>query len=209
MPSIYHITHVDNLSFIVRDGGLWSDAAMIKQDRQAAFIGMTNIKQRRLHLPVRCNPPDCVGDYVPFYFCPRSIMLYLIYRANHPDLTYLGGQRPIIHLEAEAFDTIKWAESEGRRWAFSLANAGTYYTEFRNRLDQLDEVDWEAVASRDFTDSQVKEGKQAEFLVYEFFPWHLIHRIGVQCSSTQVSALKALRRASHKPAVEILPDWYY
>jgi ssDNA thymidine ADP-ribosyltransferase, DarT len=33
---------------------------------------MSTIKQRRLALPVTCHANDHVGDYVPFYFCPRS-----------------------------------------------------------------------------------------------------------------------------------------
>ncbi len=152
--------------FIIKDGGLWSDAEMIARGGPAASIGMSTIKQRRLRLPVKCHPRDCVGDYVPFYFCPRSVMLYLIHCANHPELTYLGGQGPIVHLEAELFETVAWAEGEGRRWAFSLSNAGAVYTEFRNHMKQLDEVDWAAVVATDFRDPQVKEGKQAEFLVY-------------------------------------------
>ncbi|MDO9535553.1 MAG: DUF4433 domain-containing protein [Bacillota bacterium] len=131
MNKIYHITHVDNLSSIIEDGGLWSDAEMLEQGKLTALIGMSDIKQRRLTLPVKCYPQDCVGDYVPFYFCYRSIMLYIIYRANNPDLSYVGGQRPIIHLEADLSKTIEWAEAEGYRWAFSLSNAGAVLTEFR------------------------------------------------------------------------------
>ena len=90
--SIHHITHVDNLLSILSDGMLWSDAAMIARGAARAAIGMSSIKQRRLALPVRCHPGDHVGEYVPFYFCPRSIMLFLIHRANHPDLGYRGGR---------------------------------------------------------------------------------------------------------------------
>jgi len=91
-PQIYHITHVDNLPSIIAAGGLFSDALMLAQGGPAAGIGMSKIKTRRLALPVDCHPGDKVGDYVPFYFCPRSIMLFVIHRANHPDLTYRGGQ---------------------------------------------------------------------------------------------------------------------
>lgn len=56
---------------------------------------MSTIKQRRLALPVACHAHDHVGDYVPFYLCPRSIMLFVIHCANHPDLTYRCGQVPI------------------------------------------------------------------------------------------------------------------
>jgi hypothetical protein len=172
-PKLYHITHVENLPSILRDGGLWSDAAVAARGGPRATIGMGTIKERRLRLPVKCHPGDCVGDYVPFYFCPRSIMLYLIHMANHPDLAYRGGQRPIIHLELDLHETIAWADAESCRWAFSLSNAGATYTEFRDRVQTLDEVQWQAVAARDFRDPSIKEGKQAEFLLHGFprGPW--------------------------------------
>lgn len=79
-PKLFHITHVDNLQSIVAAGGLHSDAAMIARNAGVATIGMSSIKQRRLALPVRCHPGDHVGECVPFYFCPRSIMLFLLGR---------------------------------------------------------------------------------------------------------------------------------
>ena len=139
-------------------------------------IGMSNIKQRRLRLPVDCHPGDCVGHYVPFYFCFRSVMLYLIYRANHSELDYRGGQEPIVHLEADLHQTVTWAEANNRRWAFSLSNAGAAYTEFRSDLVELDEVNWDAVAARRWQPSEIKDGKQAEFLIHYCFPWHLVTR---------------------------------
>ena len=77
-PQIFHIVHVDNLASIVKDGFLWPDAVMA-QRRDAAVIGNEEIKGDRIRLPVSCHPGTCVGDYVPFYFCPRSVMLYVIY----------------------------------------------------------------------------------------------------------------------------------
>jgi hypothetical protein len=209
-PCIYHITHVDNLPSILAGGGLWSDTAIIARGGPAISIGMSTIKQRRLQLPVKCHAGDQVGEYVPFYFCPRSIMLFLIHCANHPELTYRGGQETIIHLEADLRETVAWADGEGRRWAFSLSNAGAYYAEFRNRLDQLGEVNWEAVAATDFRADRVKEGKQAEFLVREFFPWRLVRRIGIASASIQNRVLRELSGSgSHRPALEIRRDWYY
>ena len=37
-----------------------------------------------------------MGDCVPFYSCPRSVVLFVIQRANHQELTYQGGQGPIV-----------------------------------------------------------------------------------------------------------------
>jgi ssDNA thymidine ADP-ribosyltransferase, DarT len=206
---IYHITHVDNLTSILGDDGLLSDAEMVARGGPQVAVGMSSIKQRRMRLPVKCHQGDTVGEYVPFYFCPRSIMLYLLYMANHPELTYRGGQGPIIHLQADVERTAAWATSSGSRWAFSLANAGAAYAPFRSSLAQLDEVDWSAVGATDFRDSKVKEGKQAEFLVQRFFPWSLVERIGVESPEIQSQTLAALAGAAHQPPVDVLPRWYF
>lgn len=208
-PKIYHITHVENLASILADGGLVSDAAMVARGGPNAGIGLPHIKARRLSLPVRCHPGDLVGAYVPFYFCPRSIMLYLLHRGNHPDLTYRGGQDPIVHLEADLHDVVAWADGNGARWAFSLSNAGAAYARFRSRLASLNEIDWQAVASSDFQRVDVKEGKQAEFLVHGFFPWSLIERIGVPSEGTRAAVESALAGASHRSSVAVKKEWYY
>jgi hypothetical protein len=200
---------VDNLPSILAGGGLCSDAVLAARGGPKEDIGMAGIKKRRAGLPVKCHPGDRVGDYVPFYLCPRSVMLFLIHRANHPELSYRGGQGPIVHQEADLRATVSSAEGQGRRWAFSLSNAGAVYTEFRNRLDQLGEVDWAAVAAADFRDARVKEGKQAEFVVHDFFPWHLVERIGVHSASIKSRVLQALAGAVHRPVVEVLPSWYF
>lgn len=209
-PKIYHITHVDNLPAIVREGVLLSDATIAARGGPSVTIGMSEIKRRRIEeITVSCHPETKVGDYVPFYFCPRSVMLYLIYRANHQDLSYRGGQGPIVHMEADLNEVVQWAEREGRRWAFSLSNAGSYYVEIRNDLAQINEVNWAAVAESDFRSSDVKEGKQAEFLVHGTFPWELVRRIGVCSADIKAQAEIALEGATHKPPVEILRHWYY
>jgi len=160
-------------------------------------------------LPVECHPGDHVGDFVPFYFCPRSIMLFVIHCANHSELAYRGGQGPIVHLEADLHEVVAWADATGRKWAFTLSNAGAYYTQFRSRVDQLDEVNWPAVTSTDFRAAEVKEGKQAEFLLHLQFPWHLVRRIGVSAPSVAQQVANALRGIAHRPVVEIRRDWYF
>ena len=209
-PLIYHITHVDNIPQIVGDGAIWSDSVMVARGGPAASIGMSTIKRRRLvELRVKCYPADFVGEYVPFFFCPRSVMLFIIHCANHPELAYRGGQGPIVHLEADLHDTVAWAESHGRRWAFTLSNAGARYTEFRNDLEDLDEVDWAAVANDDFRSPEVKEGKQAEFLVHEACDWNLIRRIGVHSETIGSRVVAYLSGAAHQPPVVVRPDWYF
>jgi hypothetical protein len=209
-PKIYHITHVDNLGSMVAAGRLISDAAMIAKGGPTTAIGMSNIKKRRLALPVSCHPGDHVGDFVPFYFCPRSIMLYVIYRGNHPALTYRGGQEPIVHLEADLHNVAAWADQNARRWAFSLSNASAFYRPtFSSDLADLGQVDWAAIAATDFRDATVKESKQAEFLVHQDFPWELVTRIGVYSRSMATTVATALASTAHQPRIEIRTDWYY
>ncbi len=178
-PAIYHILHVDRLPSVLEEDCLWCDAVMGRRASGGTTIGISSIKERCISLPLDGHPGTHVGDYVPFCFCPRSIMLYVIYRANHPELAYRDGQGPIIHLEADLNEVVAWAESVGRKWAFSTSNAGAYYATFNCALSELERVDWDAVASKDFREPLVKEGKQAEFFVQESFPWSLVSRIGV------------------------------
>ena len=209
-PKAYHITHVDNLPGIVAEGGLLSDREMIARGGPALAIGMSDIKRRRVErLEVHCHPGTKVGDYVPFYFCPRSIMLYVIHRANHPRLTYRGGQEPIVHLEADLHNVIQWATGNGVRWAFSLSNAGASYAEYRSQTSELDQLDWGAIAARDFRPVEVRGPKQAEFLLYERFPFDLVDRIGVKSVAVQAKASAAVAGAGHRPPVAVRPDWYF
>lgn len=210
-PRIFHITHVDNLPGILATGGLLSDAAMIQRGAPPVTIGMSKIKQRRLSLPVHCHPGDHVGDYVPFYFCPRSIMLYLMHRGNHPELSYRGGQAPIVHLSADLHSVVRWVEATGGRWAFSTSNAGAYHATFHASLANLHHVDWQAVTATDFRDASVRDGKQAEVLVRDFLPWPLVTRVGVGSLATLQRAKACIMSAgtSHVPLVSVEPSWYY
>lgn len=206
---VYHITHVDNLASILADGHLLSDAEMVARGGPGVAVGMSSIKQRRLGLPVKCFAGTMVGQYVPFYFCPRSIMLYLLHMGNHPELAYRGGQTPIVHLEAEIVPSCDWADAQGLRWAFTLSNAGAVYTEFRSDVEDLADIDWQAVAASDFRSPSVKEGKQAEFLVEQRYAWTLIQRVGVRNEAMRERVLAELDDAEHQPRVDVLPRWYF
>jgi hypothetical protein len=199
-----------NLAQIVEAGKLWSDAKRIELGLACDVVGMSHIKRRRLEeIEVDCHVGTHVGDYVPFYFCPRSIMLFILHRGNHQDLNYTEGQQPIIHLQADLHAVIKWAEAKPRRWAFSDRNAGTYIAQFFTGLNRLDEINWPAVAATDFRNKVIQEGKQAEFLVYRSFPWHLVERIGV-CNQTKLGQVQqVLAEADHQPVVSMEPSWYY
>jgi hypothetical protein len=142
---IYHILHLSKLASVTEQGGLFSDAEMRHRPPIGVTIGMNKIKDRRLQIALSSHKNLKVGDCVPFYFCPRSIMLYMFYKDNHPDITYHGGQEPIIHLVADLYKTVEWANNNHHRWAFTSSNAGSgYFEDFRD-LHDLSKVDWNAV----------------------------------------------------------------
>ncbi len=206
-PKIYHIVHMDRLASIIADGHLWCDAEIERRKPPGTSIGMNNIKHRRLYeLMLDSHPGLHVGDCVPFYFCPRSVMLFLIHKRNH-ELDYKDGQQPIIHLESDLYSVVNWANSNGRRWAFTLSNAGSRFFEDRSDLSRLNEVEWSAVGATNWQGQ--KEGKQAEFLLENNFPWHLIERIGVINANVYTQVKHILSGAVHIPVVDVKRDWYY
>lgn len=207
-PKLYHIVHVDRLASVIAAGGLLCDAVVMANQTAGTTIGMSTIKLRRLYELTLASHPDLhVGDCVPFYFCPRSIMLYIICQANNPELDYRGGQGPIVHLQADLHASIAWASEQQRRWAFTLSNAGSYYFEDLNNLNQLGQLDWAAIHTNQWKDC--KEGKQAEFLMERSFPWHLIEAIGVYSVPIYQQVTNIVQAATHKPPVAIKTAWYY
>ena len=77
MPTyIYHHTHIDNLSGILRSGGVCCDRICQASTLTLRDIAYQNLKLRRMTTPVEVPPGGVLADYVPFYFGPRSPMLY-------------------------------------------------------------------------------------------------------------------------------------
>lgn len=206
-PKIYHIVHADRLPSIIADGYLWCDRIARQQGSAGTTIGMNDIKDRRLRLLLNSHRGLRVGDCVPFYFCPRSVMLYLLHRGNHENLSYRGGQAPIVHLEADLYDLVAWANNANRKWAFTTSNAGSFYFNDYSSLDDLDKIDWNAVNANYWSD--VIEKKQAEFLMEHSFPWLLVERIGVISRSVQGKVQSTLQSTTHRPPVAVLRNWYY
>jgi hypothetical protein len=197
---IYHITDVANLPAIIAENGLCSDAAMVK--RNPEIIGYDHIKKRRLkEIPVPCCEWRRVGEFVPFYFCPRSPMLFTINKGNtgRP----VGCQSSILHLVS----TMAAGIATGKAWAVSSGNAGAFHTTFSPKLDALESLDWAAIRATQWHGMQHQ--KSAEFLVADFFPWAAILEIGCANSGTADKARSILAGAVHQPIVTIKTNWYY
>ncbi|MGK7952120.1 MAG: DUF4433 domain-containing protein [Xenococcaceae cyanobacterium] len=138
-----------------------------------------------------------------------SIMLYILHQGNHPELTYKGGQQPIVHLQADLNSVINWANTQNLNWAFSDRNAGSYLATFYNDLSNLSQLNWSAIKATDFRDAQIKEGKQAEFLMFDFFPWQLIEKIGTFNNTLVPMIQNVLTSIRHQPMISVERNWYF
>ncbi len=204
---IYHILHIDKLKSVIETGGLVSDSEVMKSDVTGTTIGMDKIKSRRFSLPVKSHQGLMVGECVPFYFSPRSVMLYIFHRDNHPEIDYHGGQEPIIHLMVDLYKTVEWANGNCKKWAFTTSNAGSLYFNDYSDLNKLSKIKWNIVRTTNWTGHQ--DEKQAEFLVEKNFPWHLVEGIGVYSDEYLHKVNAIINDTAHKPIVKTKREWYY
>lgn len=201
---IYHITDVSNLTNIIAAEGLHSEANLQLAGVQPTVIGHSNIKRRRLQeITVPCCGNRFVGEFVPFYFCPRSPMLFTINRGNTGRTP--GCQSQIVHLVS----SVEIAMGLGRKWAFSDGNAGAYLTDFFAGVADLAQLDWGIIGSTDWAGEFRRDKKAAEFLVADFFPWTAVRAIGCYNSATSQEVTRLLRGQLHTPQVRVRTDWYY
>ncbi|MDZ7725941.1 MAG: DUF4433 domain-containing protein [candidate division KSB1 bacterium] len=128
------MTHIDNLESIIKENGLWSDSERIRRNLSYNKIGYQHIKDRRMRRKVNVGRGGCLGDYVPFYFAPRSPMLYTINKGNVPD--YQDGQEPIIHLVSN-IDLVIFQNSQ---FVYTDRHAELSHAEYSNNLDAISNV---------------------------------------------------------------------
>ena len=90
---IMHFTHVSNLSGIFAGRCLLADSFVDRSFALQVEAADLEIKTVRKSMLVPLAPYGCVADYVPFYFAPRSPMLYKLHKGGVPN--YTGGQDPM------------------------------------------------------------------------------------------------------------------
>ncbi len=197
---VSHITHIDNLSSILAQECLWSDAKRIELGLVNQNIGYSHIKQRRLVRPVNVAAGGTIGQYVPFNFCPRSVMLYVIYLGHE---NYDGGQEQIVHLISDT-DTVRATNQD---CFFTDIHADLAFAEQIDDFKRIDELNFNKIHAKYW--QEFKEEKQAEFLAYQAVSWNCIRQIAVKTPELALKVEKLLSTSSHKPEIVIKPEWYY
>jgi ssDNA thymidine ADP-ribosyltransferase, DarT len=205
--SIYHITHLANLASILENGGLLCVSEIKENGKGYTNIAHNNIQDRRSNFQVPLPPKGNLHDYVPFYFAPRSPMLYTIDRGNVEG--YREGQAPVIYLVSDVQTIIE----KNIPHMFTDGHAIVAYSQFYNEEKDLVHVDWNVMNSRYWNDTDEfpdrKRKRQAEFLIHKFVPFDAITGIGVFSLEYKLKVENELEKAGISKAVKQERNWYY
>lgn len=200
------MTHIKNLESILRADRLFCDA--IAADLQACSIAYGHLKVRRANKRVPVPPYGTLADYVPFYFAPRSPMLYAIHTGFvESSLT----QHEIVYIVS----SVELVQQRGKAFVFTDGHPLSPITRFSNNLSDLDTfVDWEVMNSRYWHDRPEypdrRRKRQAEFLVHKELECELILEIGVYGSAMLQTVAEVVDQVSLRPIpIEVRRNWYY
>lgn len=204
---MYHFTHVSHLPALVKDG-LLSDNRMARDGRPFTEVGNREIKANRRSLPVTAGPGGCPADYVPFYFAPRSPMMYTISLGNVAH--YQAGLEPLIYLVT----TLDRIVDAGLPFVFSDGNCGAAITDYSADLDQIDQyIDWPLMRAKMWNnvpeDLDRMRRRMAEFLVHERVPWNTFTEVGTMTERMAEAVTVTLNELNTRTPVRVRRDWFY
>lgn len=183
---IFRMTHVSNLDFIFKNG-LWAMNSNV-QDPDFLPIGNLDIIDKRQDYKVGINPPGGVlGDYIPFYFAGHSPMLLNIVTGyGVPKIP----QEDIVFMACDVNRIVNGPFE----WCFTDGHAKKAITRFYNSLDNMSQLDWNAINSTwwkaDERDMDRPRKKMAEFLIKEYIPIDYIEQIYVRNDNKQSTVLQ-------------------
>ncbi|HEY1921692.1 MAG TPA: DUF4433 domain-containing protein, partial [Tepidisphaeraceae bacterium] len=169
--------HLDNLRLCLRRNGLYAPNHSPNDGETYRTIHSVEIQANRHIRTLPCGPCGVIHDYVPFYFGYLSPMMFQLKTGRVAG--YNEGQEPLIYVVS----TIQQIQESQLRFVFSDGHGLGSVTEWFDSLDQLDNVDWDMVCQRYWSDKindmDRQRRKQAEFLIHRQCPWTVIQEIAV------------------------------
>jgi hypothetical protein len=200
---IYRMTHIENLPRLLEWGGDWSQKQATTRGLSKRPIHHTNIMDARERTVIDVPPGGVAADYVPFYFGPRSPMLYAI---KNGKVDGCKDQTEIIYLVS----TAEAVAGEDLPFVFTDGHAIISYVNHFNRLDDLPKLPWDAIRAQywnNLVDGRCK--RQSEFLVRDFFPIALVDEIGVANPKRLARVQEILAQTGASMKAKVCNGWYF
>lgn len=204
---IYRIVHVANLPLILGAGGTNSPRSSTHAPPTPyKAIHHLSVQAQRAAKSVPVGPQGVVHDYVPFYFNPRSPMLFALNSGAVEGHT--GGQQTIIVLVSSA----QAVAADGLGYVFTDGHSIMALSSFYDDLADLCKIRWDVVNTQywpNFEDG--RRLRQAEFMVRDFFPWKLVEEIGVYDATVKAQVASDLSNHPqlHQPPVKVMKSFYF
>ncbi len=217
---IFHITSIKNLKMILDAGALTAKSFLDQEGCGYCNIAHEGIQNRRSTVVIDEDSGRVLNEYVPFYFAPRSPMLYAIKCGNVTGC--METQENILYFAT----TVEAIDSARLPYVFTNGHAIMQPLEVFDSISDVNQVDWETLLEPPLLGGYAKywqdrqtpskpkwsdrcRRRQAEFLVHQKVSWQYIKKI-VVINEQMARKVRAILAGSGQAAsVEVEQEWYY
>jgi len=202
---IFRIVHRDNLPWIL-DNGIHACTGE-KLDPNFRGIGNPDLIGKRSRRAVPTGSRGTLADYVPFYFTPFSIMMYNI-KTGYGGIPQIPNEEIVILVSS-----LRKVSELGIPFVFTDRHAYVVMASYFTDLDDLDQIDWALLNTRDFrndpNDPGKKERYQAEALVWKCVPLDAIMGIGCSSSAVKDWVDRQIQQRGLNIKTTVQANWYF
>jgi hypothetical protein len=192
-----------NLAHILKHGLVNKDHE--KADGNFVSIGNLEIIDVRSSTKVNIEGYGFIGEYVPFYLTPRSIMLFNIITGHYAPKVPRRSKDELVVIRC-LIGTL----AQQPKWFFTDGQANDGETTHFDDLKYLNKIDWDSIQNSNFSKSDGDYDRQrryqAEFLVHKTVPASYIESISVYNEKMKSWAERQVNKAGidipifiHKP----------
>lgn len=205
---LYRIVHIDNLEFILCNNRLTTYSHAYSDSNYVGIGEGELINLRTNHTIVTTNSgnsycPSC--DFLPFYFSPRSVMLYRIKTGwNVPKIE----QEKIIYFVYKLSDII-----EHSNFLFTDGHGYAKITQWFDDIAFLNQIDASDIKRSDWNNTEAdadrQRRKQAEFWIENEIVLNLTTGIGVYNENALHLAQELCAKHKRQIEIKVKPEYYY
>lgn len=208
---VFHIIPVEKLASVIQHGLVCDGNAQHRfGPQQSTDAAHPPLKESRRCKAVEGAQGGVLADYVPFYFGPRSPMLYSIMRGNTEYGRTGRGQAGMVHL---VYRLEVLARDFPGRWCFIDAHPTRAWARFGDTIDEVDErIDFDVMKAQWWSGSdETLATRQAEFLVHDVVPWEYVELVVAMNETVGDEVRECISQSgtSHCPSVYARPPGSY